>query len=53
MSKRIEIPASVTVCDFYKKMGFEMLGKRRNFYSFPEDDAIVMQLNKGGVKELN
>ena len=23
MSKRIEIPASVTVCDFYKKMGYK------------------------------
>ena len=37
----------------YEKMGFETLGKRKNFYSFPEDDAIVMQLNKGGVKNLN
>jgi len=39
--------------NLYKKMGFETLGKRRNFYSFPEDDAIVMELIKGGVMGLN
>ena len=37
----------------YEKMGFVTLGKRRNFYSFPEDDAIVMELIKGGVMDLN
>lgn len=37
----------------YEKMGFTTLGKRRGFYSFPEDDAIVMELVKGGVKELD
>lgn len=39
--------------NLYKKMGFVTLGKRRGFYSFPEDDAIVMELSKGGVKALN
>ncbi len=39
--------------NLYKKMGFTTLGKRKNFYSFPEDDAIVMELVKGGVKELD
>ena len=39
--------------NLYKKMGFETLGKRRNFYSFPEDDAIVMELIKGGIMGLN
>ena len=33
----------------YEKMGFTTLGKRKKFYSFPEDDAIVMELVKGGV----
>ena len=37
----------------YEKMGFVTLGKRKNFYSFPEDDAIVMELIKGGVMDLN
>ena len=37
----------------YEKMGFVTLGKRKNFYSFPEDDAIVMELIKGGVMNLN
>ena len=37
----------------YEKMGFVTLGKRRGFYSFPEDDAIVMELTKGGVKNLD
>ena len=37
----------------YEKMGFAVLGKRKNFYSFPEDDAIVMELIKGGVMDLN
>ena len=37
----------------YEKMGFTTLGKRRNFYSFPDDDAIVMELVKGGVRNLD
>ncbi len=39
--------------NLYTKMGFTTLGKRRGFYSFPEDDAVVMELTKGGVKDLN
>lgn len=39
--------------NLYNKMGFETLGKRKKFYSFPEDDAIVMELFKGGVRELD
>ena len=31
----------------YEKMGFATLGKRKKFYSFPEDDALVMGLEKG------
>jgi len=30
----------------YNKLGFEKLGVRKNFYSFPKDDAVVMQYNK-------
>lgn len=30
----------------YKKLGFEKLGLRKNFYSLPKDDAVVMQYNK-------
>lgn len=29
---------------FYKKMGFEEMGNRPNFYDFPKEDAILMQL---------
>ena len=30
----------------YEKMGFAVLGKRKKFYSFPEDDAVVMGLQR-------
>ena len=30
----------------YEKMGFAPLGKRKKFYSFPEDDAVVMGLQR-------
>ena len=30
----------------YKKLGFTSLGLRKNFYSFPQDDAVVMELVK-------
>ena len=30
----------------YEKMGFAPLGKRKKFYSFPEDDAIIMAFTK-------
>ncbi|MDA3847051.1 MAG: ribosomal protein S18-alanine N-acetyltransferase [Vallitaleaceae bacterium] len=29
----------------YKKMGFEVCGKRINFYDRPKEDAIIMWLN--------
>ena len=28
----------------YHKLGFEQLGLRKNFYSFPQDDAVVMEM---------
>ena len=37
----------------YEKMGFDRLGTRRGFYSMPADDAVVMELSKGGVMALN
>lgn len=37
----------------YEKMGFVKLGLRKGFYSTPADDAIVMELSKGGVKALD
>lgn len=36
----------------YEKLKFEKLGVRKNFYSTPTDDAIVMEYTKGG-KALN
>ena len=30
----------------YEKMGFATLGKRKKFYSFPEDDDIVIGMEK-------
>ena len=32
--------------NLYEKMGFTVLGKRKKFYSFPEDDAIIMAFTK-------
>lgn len=61
----VDLPASVNsivlevrsqntpAINLYTKMGFTTLGKRRGFYSFPEDDAVVMELTKGGVMGLN
>ena len=37
----------------YKKLGFVELGVRRDFYTTPKDDAIVMELNFRGAKELD
>ena len=39
--------------NLYNKMGFVKLGLRKGFYSTPADDAVVMELTTGGVKELN
>lgn len=38
--------------NLYEKLGFGKLGIRKNFYSTPMDDAIVMEYTKGG-KALN
>lgn len=39
--------------EFYKTLGFEKLGVRKDFYSTPKDDAIVMEKTRHGVKELD
>ena len=36
----------------YDKLGFKYLGTRKNHYTTPLDDALVMEYTKG-VKELN
>lgn len=36
--------SNVSAQAFYKKMGFEEIGIRPNFYDFPKEDAILMQL---------
>lgn len=30
----------------YQKLGFEVLGKRKNFYTYPSENALVMVKNK-------
>ncbi len=35
----------------YNKLGFEKLGIRKNFYSHPADDAVVMEYIKNDVKK--
>ena len=30
---------------FYKKLGFEAIGKQKNFYTTPSDDALVLRLS--------
>jgi len=37
----------------YNKLGFEKLGLRKNFYSMPNDDAVVMERIFGDAKELD
>lgn len=31
---------------FYKKLGFEIVGVRKNFYRFPKEDAVLMTIYK-------
>lgn len=37
----------------YEKLGFDKLGIRKRFYSSPADDAVVMEKNRNGAKELD
>lgn len=36
----------------YRRIGFEMCGKRKRFYSNPEEDAYVMKLHIGKGKNV-
>ena len=38
--------SNIPAIKLYEKMGFAVLGKRKKFYSFPEDDAVVMGLQR-------
>ena len=37
-------PSNTAAVHMYKKLGFEIVGKRRNFYSSPAEDALIMTL---------
>ena len=37
-------PSNAAAISLYKKLGFKELGIRPNFYSFPREDALMMQL---------
>ena len=37
-------PSNTAAISLYKKLGFKELGVRPNFYSFPREDALMMQL---------
>ena len=37
-------PSNKAAISLYKKLGFKELGIRPNFYSFPREDALMMQL---------
>ena len=36
-------PSNAAAISLYKKLGFKELGVRPNFYSFPREDALMMQ----------
>ncbi len=35
---------NLAAINLYKKLGFKDIGMRKNFYSFPDDDALVLEL---------
>ncbi|HEX8247811.1 MAG TPA: ribosomal protein S18-alanine N-acetyltransferase [Pyrinomonadaceae bacterium] len=37
--------SNFTAQDFYRKNGFVLYGERKNFYTNPSEDALVMKLN--------
>ena len=40
----LEVRESSSAREFYRKNGFTEIGKRKNFYRNPEEDAILMKL---------
>jgi len=43
---------NVPAINFYTKMGFHIVGRRKNFYTCPNDDAILMDFDVKGI-DLN
>lgn len=40
----LEVRASnLAAQNMYLNLGFEIVGRRRNYYSFPEEDALIME----------
>jgi ribosomal-protein-alanine N-acetyltransferase len=37
-------PSNVAAVSLYKKLGFEVLGTRKNYYTKPDEDALVLGL---------
>jgi ribosomal-protein-alanine N-acetyltransferase len=37
-------PSNTPAVSLYKKLGFEIMGTRRNYYTKPDEDAYVMAL---------
>lgn len=36
---------------FYEKFGFQVVGKRKNYYQHPSEDAVLMSLKVGNPNE--
>lgn len=36
---------------FYEKFGFQEIGKRKNYYQHPQEDAVLMSLKVGNENE--
>lgn len=44
--------SNLTAQRLYRRVGFEVLGKRKNYYHDPIEDAVIMVLEmKAGIKE--
>lgn len=37
-------PSNIVAVELYKKLGFETVGRRKNFYSSPTEDGLIMTL---------
>ncbi len=37
--------SNLAACAFYERRGFEMTGRRQNYYACPAEDALVYRLN--------
>ena len=41
--------SNLSAQQLYEKSGFEVVGKRRNFYVNPTEDALIMTKTYGGL----